>query len=126
MTGRGTGTDSYRGSILIGSTGAVRVNVAKVVAGVETALSTATVAGLTYTPGATLHVRLQVSGTGTTTVRIKAWIGATEPSAWQATATDGTASLQNAGGVGIRGYVSSSMTNGPLSVRLDNLVATTL
>jgi hypothetical protein len=67
-----------------------------------------------------------VTGTGTTTARIKAWTGATEPAAWQVTATDSTASLQNAGGVGIRGYVGTSTTNGPVSVRLDNLLATTL
>jgi len=126
LTGRGTGTDSYRGSALIGSTGVVRVSVAKVVAGVETALSTATVSGLTYTPGTVLHLKLQVTGTGTTTARIKAWTGATEPTAWQVTGTDSTASLQSAGGVGIRGYMSASTTNGPMSVRLDNLIATTL
>lgn len=126
LTGRGTGTDSYQGSSLIGSTGAVRVSVSKVVAGAETALSTATVPGLTYTPGTVVHLKLQVTGTGTTTVRIRAWTGATEPTSWQATATDTTASLQNAGGVGIRGYMSASATNGPVSVRVDNLVATTL
>ncbi len=126
LTGRGTATDSYRGSALIGSTGLVRVNVAKVVAGVETALSTATVTGLTYVPGTVLHLRLQVSGTGTSTARIKAWTGAAEPAAWQVTGTDTTASLQNAGGVGIRGYMSSTTTNGPMTVRVDNLRATTL
>jgi PKD repeat protein len=127
LTGRGNATDSYRGSALIGSTGAVRVNVSKVVAGVETAVSAnVTVPGLTYTPGTVLHLELQVSGSGTTTARIKAWTGGTEPAAWQATGTDSTASLQNAGGVGIRGYMSGTTTNGPVSVRLDNLTATTL
>jgi len=126
LTGRGTGTDSYRGSALIGSTGVVRVSVARVVGGVEAALSTATVPGLTYTPGTIVHLKLQVTGTGTTTVRIKAWTGAVEPAGWQATGTDSTAALQNVGGVGVRGYTSATTTNGPLSVRIDNLRATTL
>jgi len=127
LTGRGTGTDSYRGSALIGTTGGVRVNVTKVVAGVETAVSTTvTVSGLTYAPGAVLHIRMQVTGTGTTTIRIRAWSGATEPTTWQMTSTDTTASLQNAGGVGIRGYLSASTTNGPVSLKLDKIVATTV
>ncbi len=124
LTGRGNGTDSYRGSALIGTNGAVRVNVSKVVAGVETAVSTTvTVAGVTYTPGSTLHLRMQVTGTGTTTIKVKAWTAATEPTAWQVTSTDATASLQNAGGVGIRGYMSASTTNGPVTVKLDKIVA---
>jgi hypothetical protein len=124
LTGRGNGTDSYRGSALIGTNGAVRVNVSKVVAGVETAVSTTvTVAGVTYTPGSTLHLRMQVTGTGTTTIKVKAWTAATEPTAWLVTSTDATASLQNAGGVGLRGYMSASTTNGPVTVKLDKIVA---
>jgi PKD repeat protein len=123
LTGRGTAADSYRGSALIGATGVVRLNTARVVAGAETALATVTVPGLTYTAGSTLHLRMQVTGNGTTTIRVKAWTGATEPAAWAITSTDTTAALQGPGGVGIRGYVSGSTTNGPVSVRLDNLVA---
>ncbi len=91
------------------------VNVARVVAGAETVLATTPVSGLTYTPGAVLHVRIQVTGSGTTTVRIKAWVGATEPATWQVVGTDTTAALQVAGGVGIRGYLSATATNGPVS-----------
>jgi len=127
LTGRGTSNDSYRGSAVIATNGGVRVNVSKVVGGVETAISTSvTVPAVTYTSGATLHVRVQVTGTGTTTLKIRAWSGATEPSTWQVTSTDTTASLQNAGGVGIRGYMSASTTNGPMSLQLDKIVASTV
>ncbi len=126
LTARGTSTNGYRGRALISATGTLQVNVSRVVAGVETVQATANVAGVTYAPGAVLHVRMQVSGSGTTTVRIKAWVGATEPTAWQVTSADTTAALQVAGGVGIRGYLSATTTNGPVTVRLDKFVATTL
>jgi PKD repeat protein len=127
LTGRGNASDSYRGSALIAANGGVRVNVTKVVAGVETSVSTTvTVSGLTVTAGSTLHLRMQVTGTGTTTIKVRAWSGATEPGTWQVTTTDTTASLQNPGGVGIRGYMSASTTNGPVSLKLDKIVATTV
>lgn len=88
--------------------------------------STVTVPGVTYSAGATLHLRMHVTGTGTTTIKIRAWSGATEPSTWLVTTTDTPASLQNAGGVGIRGYLSASTTNGPVAVKLDKIVATTV
>ncbi len=61
-------------------------------------------------------------GTGTTTLRAKAWYtSSTEPAAWMLTATDATASLQNPGAVGIYTYVSGSATNAPVKTFLDNL-----
>jgi PKD repeat protein len=68
------------------------------------------VPGLTYTPGTTLNVRVQVSGTGTTTVRAMVWNGATEPATWQLSRTDTTAALQAAGTVGLAAYRPANNT----------------
>ena len=71
-----------------------------------------------------VHVRLQVTGTDPTTIRLKVWpAGATEPAAWQTTATDSTAALQGAGAIGLSGYLSGSVTNAPVVLRLDDLSA---
>ena len=69
-------------------------------------------------------MRLQVTGTNPTTIRLKVWpAGATEPTAWQTTATDSTAALQGAGAIGLSGYLSGSVTNAPVVLRLDDLSA---
>jgi PKD repeat protein len=82
--------------------------------------------GGTYTPGLVVHLRLMVTGTGTTALSGKAWFGAAaEPADWQVTASDSTASLQRPGGVGVHAYVSSSATNTPTTLSVDNLRTTT-
>jgi hypothetical protein len=65
---------------------------------------------VTYTAGSTLNVRVQVSGTGTTTITGKVWTGSSEPAAAQLTRTDTTAALQAAGAVGLGAYRPSSVT----------------
>ncbi|MGY1809660.1 PKD domain-containing protein [Blastococcus sp. SYSU D00669] len=80
------------------------------------------VAGLTYTAGQTLNVHVQVTGTGTTTVRATVWTTGTEPAAWQLTRTDTTAGLQANGGIGLAVHRPSGTTAntavrfGPLTV----------
>jgi PKD repeat protein len=82
------------------------------------------VPGLTYTPGQVLRVRLQVSGTGTTTLAASVWVdGATEPATPTITRTDTTASLQASGSVGLSAYLSSSAT-APVAVRFSSFSAT--
>ena len=63
------------------------------------------------------NLRMQVWGSGSTSLQAKLWKVATpEPAAWTI-ATTGTASgLQSAGAVGLVGYVSSTATNGPTTV----------
>jgi PKD repeat protein len=69
------------------------------------------VPNLTYTAGTVLNVRVQVSGTGTTTVRASVWVeGQAEPATPQLTRTDTTAGLQAAGSVGVTAYRSASTT----------------
>jgi len=68
--------------------------------------------------------RIQVGGTGTTTVRAKAWLAATtEPTNWLVTANDTTAALQAPGSIGVVGYVSGSSTNAPIVVSIDDVTA---
>ena len=72
-----------------------------------------------YRTGFTL--RGQVTGTNPTTIRVKAWTGS-EPAAWQYTSTD-SAGPQIAGRAGLRTYASSSTTNAPFTVTVDNYAA---
>ena len=79
------------------------------------------IAGLVYTAGAPLRMRAQVFGLNPTTIRIKAWAAAdAEPSAWNVVRTDSEVSLQAAGGAGLFGYASSTVTNAPVTFSFDN------
>jgi PKD repeat protein len=120
-----TGQGDYRAKVQLVSSGAVKVFLTRTSsAGVETDLTSATVAGLTYVPGTSLRVRLQVTGTGPTSLRAKVWVaGTTEPAAWAVSATDATAGLQAAGSVGVGDYLSGSATNAPVVVRFDDFQA---
>ena len=93
--------------------------------GVETVIGSAvTLPGGAVAAGQVLHLRFLVTGTGTTSLSGKAWFdGAAEPSGWQVQATDTTAALQRAGGVGVHVYLSGSATNTPVTVLTDNLTA---
>jgi PKD repeat protein len=75
-------------------------------------------------PSTPVHVRMQVFGTNPTTVRTKVWLGgASEPSAWTASATDTYAGLQVPGAVGLVGYLSGSATNAPVALSVLDLEA---
>jgi PKD repeat protein len=104
--------------------GAVSLIMTRTVGSTETTLASTTVSGLTYTPGQVLRVRLQTTGTGTTTLVGKVWPdGTAQPAAWQVTATDTTASLQAPGAVGLVNYLSGSATNAPVTLTVDDLTA---
>jgi len=82
-------------------------------------------AGNNIIPGTKYNVRLQVFGTGTTTIRSKIWAqGATEPVAWQLTTTDTTAALQAAGHTGMTTYAGSGFSSLPFNVFFDDYRAT--
>lgn len=121
VIGRRVGADDYRAKVKFPATGAATLYLTKVVGGVETTLSTVVVTGLTAAAGDTIRVRLQVTGTGTSTIRAKVWRDtATEPAAWLLTSTDTSASLQAPGTTGLMGYLSGSATNVPVTVRFDD------
>ena len=110
LMARANGTTSYRSKLrYLG--GALTLTVGRMVNGTETTLTTATVAGVTATPGLPLRFKLETEGTSPTTLRAKVWpSAAAEPSAWTVSATDSTAALQVAGTAGLDLYVSSSAT----------------
>ena len=95
--------------------------IARKVGTTETALRTATVAGITQTADTSYRVAFRaVTSAGTTTLSAKLWrVGTTEPSAWAATVTDATAGLQSGGSVGINSYMSSSAA-AAVTMRIDD------
>ncbi len=126
---RVVGVGAYQAKIVLRSTGAVGLSLVRVNAtgGGEVVISSAVnVPGLTVAAGDTLAVRLQAVGTDPTTVQAKVWkSGTPEPSTWQRSATDATAGLQAAGGIGVSMYLSSTATNTPLTLSFDDLSAVT-
>ncbi|ROR80757.1 PKD repeat-containing protein [Plantibacter flavus] len=120
VIGRQVGSAFYSARVWLQANGAVRIQLLQG----ATALQAVTIPGLTYTAGQALQVKLQVTGTAPTTLGAKVWVaGATEPTAWQVTATDSTAGLQAAGLVGLGGYLSGSTTNGPITLTFDDFLA---
>lgn len=85
------------------------------------------VPGLTAVPGASLRVRVQVTGTNPTTIRARVWkASAAEPSTWTRIAQDSAAGLQVAGSVGVSSFLSGSATNAPVVVSVDSLSASSI
>jgi PKD repeat protein len=122
-----TGQGTYSAEARVTSTGAVSLELSRTNStGAETVIQAATtIAGLTYAVGDKLTVRVQAVGSSPTTVRAKVWkTGTTEPTGWQRSVTDSTAGLQAAGHVGFSSYLSSSATNGPITVAVDSLIVT--
>lgn len=123
---RVAGSGEYRAKANVTSTGAVNLSLVRTTAsGAETTIqSDLTIGGLNYAVGDRLAMRVQVTGTGTTTIRAKVWeVGTAEPASWQRSVTDTTAALQVAGGVGLMTYLSSGANNAPITVLLDNVRA---
>lgn len=124
LTGRGSFSDAYRSKVQITAAGAVVLSVTKVVGNTETTLASRTVSGLTVAPGTSYSIRTQTFGTSPTTIRARVWpTGQTEPSEWVVSTTDSTATLQAAGAIGLRTYISGTATAVPVSFSFDNIVA---
>jgi hypothetical protein len=116
----------YRAKLRM-STGQVAVSLDRVSGtGAETVIVPATaISGLTYTAGTPLRVRLQVTGTAPTQLRVKAWkVGTPEPANWAVSTTDATAGLQASGAVGLQTYLSSSAIAAPVTISVDDLLLT--
>jgi hypothetical protein len=117
----------YRGNVHILSSGVVQVYVTKL-DGSQTEVtigSAATISGLTYAPGMVLHVKFQVTGSAPTALTLKVWAdGTPEPASPQVSATDTSTSLQAAGAVGFRCYLSGSATNAPVTISMGPFNAT--
>jgi PKD repeat protein len=123
---RRNGTNEYRPKIHVYSDGRVGVHAGRVINNSETSIAPEViVAGLTFAADTQINVRAQVTGTGTTTIRVKAWAeGQTEPAGWQFTATDTNANLQSAGSVGLRVYIGGNVSNAPVTFSFDDYSVT--
>jgi PKD repeat protein len=120
---RSTAAGDYSARVKILPTGVVSLALTRS----ETVIGTAiNVAGLTYTAGTKLQVRVQAVGSSPTTLRARVWVaGTTEPTNWMVSTTDTTAGYQVAGAVGLTSYVSSSAT-APLVLHYDDFKAATI
>ncbi|RUQ81652.1 PKD domain-containing protein, partial [Labedella gwakjiensis] len=108
VVGRQVGVDSYAARVWVQSNGVLQLQVQRS----GKSLSVLNLKDVAYVAGEPVHVRLQVTGTGTTTVQAKVWTTGAEPAAWTRSVTDTTAVLQAAGSVGLGLYVSASATAG--------------
>lgn len=121
-----TGAGEYRAKARLRSDGRIELSLIRTSAtGTETTIrAAALVPSLTYAPGSSFRVRMEVTGTSPTTVRARAWdAAAAEPTDWLVSTTDSTAGMQVAGAIGINSYYSSTATNAPLVLSVDDLVA---
>ena len=126
VVARHSGTSDYRVRLRLQPT-ATTLILTKLVNNVETTLKSVVIPGLAVVAGDALRIRLQVAGSGSTTLSGKVWrVGSPEPSAFQATVADSEASLQSAGGVGLLAYLSGSATVAPVVASFDNLNVTSI
>ncbi len=123
LIGRATSTNNeYRARVRFAA-GSVNVEAFKL-AGSSSAVavgSEVVAPGLTSAPGQFYRVRLNLTGTSPTTIRIKVWLdGTAEPVAWNVTVTDSTPSLQAPGAVGLQSWAQASSAF-PLTFSFDDL-----
>jgi hypothetical protein len=124
---RRTGPASgYAAKVLVNATGSVSVQLTRFVSGAETTIANpVTLAGVHYTAGMSLTIRVQATGTAPTALRARVWpSGQTEPTTWQVNASDPTTALQQPGAIGVIGYLSTAATNGPITLTTTSLTAT--
>ncbi|WP_166408826.1 LamG-like jellyroll fold domain-containing protein [Labedella phragmitis] len=114
--GRSVGSERYTARVVIDPTTA-RLDLQ--VTGVT--IASVALPSLAFAAGKVVTVRLQVTGTGTTTLRAKAWTGSAEPTSWQVTKTDTKAALQAPGTIGV--YFYSGRPN-PTTLSLLDFVTT--
>ena len=121
---RTVGADNYWVDAKLLANGTVNVTLGRAVGGVDTALQTTAVTGLTFSQGDRLHIRAMATGTNSTTLRVKVWkVGTSEPTGWAASVTDSTATLQAAGGIAVGTYLTGSSTNAPVVASFSQLSA---
>lgn len=120
ITPRQIGTSEYRIKVKVSPDGAVRFDAVRVINGVETTLQSAA-GGFQAKAGATMNVKVSLSGLDKTAMDAVIWPSGSPVPGNQISIADSTAGLQNSGTVALGGYVSSSATNAPLTIRYDNL-----
>jgi len=89
-------SNHYVAGLRIETTGAVTLLVERVVSGVFTTLTSATIAGWTHVAGASYHLAAEISGT---TLRATAWRPTDAEPGWRYTTTDSSLSGHTSAGV---------------------------
>ena len=119
---RRNGNSEYRPRLILNANGTVSVNASVLVNGSESSLGTAVVVpGLSQSANSFIWFRAQVTGSGPTTIKVKAWAaGTSEPSGWNFSTTDNQAALQSAGSLGLRVYAASHASNTPITFSFDD------
>lgn len=121
-----TGAGEYRADMKARSDGRVELGLSRTSAtgAAVTLRSRVLVPNLVYAAGGSIRLRVEVTGTNPTTLRARAWrADSAEPTTWRVSATDATAGMQAAGGIGINSYYSGGATNAPLVLSVDDLKA---
>jgi hypothetical protein len=119
---RQVGKDVYRGALIIGADARVAIELARIVSGAEAVLGSR-VYFPSIVPGEALRIRIQAMGTSPSRLRLKVWKATgPEPSSWTLQATDSSPSLQATGGVGLNAYLSSTATNAPIAITMDDVL----
>ncbi|MFD3443753.1 PKD domain-containing protein [Microbacteriaceae bacterium 4G12] len=114
---RRTTAGEYLGRVKVLADGSTSVQVMRD----STSLQNVALPGVRFAAGERMQIRVQATGVSPTTVRAKVWpLGAAEPDAWQVSATDATAGLQQAGSIGLRSYLSGS-AGSPIAFTFDGL-----
>lgn len=116
----------YRGRLRLSPDGRLLVAAEQVVDGTITVLGgELAIPNVTQQANAFVRLRVQIVGANPTTIRIKGWAdGQPEPAGWTYTTTDSASGLQAAGAVGVRAYLSSSATNAPVTISVDDYKVT--
>lgn len=120
------GAGEYQSKLVISPNGRIQLLLLRVgPTGTQVTIqSAAFVSNVSYAPGQRLAVRTRVTGTSPTLVQARIWeVGSPEPTTWQRSVTDSTPEMQAAGGIGVAGWLSSSATNAPVTMMVDDLVA---
>jgi hypothetical protein len=121
---RVAGSGDYRAKVSLVSNGTVRIALVRTNSvGNEVATgSTVTVAGLSYTAGDTLLLRMQATGTSPVTLKARVWKANTaEPTTWAVTSTSTASGLNQPGSVGVSTNTSNSGNNSATVVTFDQV-----
>ncbi len=113
---------NYNGRIAVRPDGVVDAALARTESNEPTYLGRAS-ALFAVKAGEPMRMRLQATGVRPTQVRLKSWRAAdAEPTKWAIEATDSEPEWQTQGTVGISPFLSSTATNAPFDVRIDDLL----
>jgi len=123
---RVNGTSAYSLTVRVRQDDKVELYIARIVDGVSTNLRGLTLSSFGYQAGEKVNVVFDVKGSGTTQMDAWVWRDSTpKPTVASISASDTTAGLQGAGGVGLKFYSGAGMEPMPYIVRVDNYHVTT-